>query len=151
MSNHTGRPLLRKDAARAADVPLETLTRWLDRKVIRLRQNDTRLPNGYRGFSRNRIIQIAIVAELTRLGVAAGRAAEAALHFTDVANWNRKPCELAPRSRGYLILNNVGTTRIASIEPDQSIADELTGETAAIVVDLTRITTTVDSRLRTLN
>jgi hypothetical protein len=73
--------------AKAADVPNSTLASWLQREQIELMKGDKKTAGtgDHRLFSWFRIINIAIVAELNRLGIppSAG-SSRLALSFSDV-------------------------------------------------------------------
>jgi len=108
--------------AKATGVPNSTLASWLQREQIELMKGDkqTAGTGDHRLFSWPRIINIAIVAELNRLGIppSAG-SSKAALEFSDigdgVAHWEgeqpppfpRLPGELYPSGATYLLIRNV--------------------------------------------
>lgn len=84
------------DVLRATGLSPHRLARWLDRGVIQLRPYDGESDGSGapRMFSLRRVLHIAIVAELTRLGISAARASRAALAFTDERGPGREACRL---------------------------------------------------------
>ena len=79
---------LSADVCRAAGITPETLKNWVSRKphIVLLKGDD--LPGGARGapnlYSVNRVLQLAIMAEMVRFGWDPRPAAWAAVHFTDI-------------------------------------------------------------------
>lgn len=95
-----------RDAMRIAGISHHRLARWLDRGIVRLRPYDieTQGTGDPRLFSIRRIYQIAITAELTRIGVSADRASRAALAFTDHDQPGRQAGELFADGATWLAL-----------------------------------------------
>ncbi|MDF2981403.1 MAG: hypothetical protein K0Q69_1175 [Devosia sp.] len=93
-----------RDALRAAGISHHRLARWLDRGIVRLRPYDTETAGtgSPRLFSRRRLYQFAIIAELARLGISADRAARAALAFTDHDQPGRAAGHLFPDGPTWL-------------------------------------------------
>jgi hypothetical protein len=115
--------------AKAVGVPNSTLASWLQREQIELMKGDkqTAGTGDHRLFSWNRVINVAIVAELNRLGVppSAG-SSHLALKFSDIggaktAHWvGQEPSELrltgdvfrdpksqVPLGRTYFVVRNL--------------------------------------------
>ena len=123
-----------RDAAHAAGISSRILRRWLDHFVIHLRRNDKK-PTGSGdpcGFSRTRIIQTAITAELCGLGISPKRAAKAAFEFTDNADDDRPACELHTFGRTVLVVTK-DRTRVANTGFDLGVTEFVP---AAVIVDL---------------
>jgi hypothetical protein len=58
----------------------------------------------YCGLSRNRVIQTAITAHLSGLGISPKRAAKAAFEFTDIGDEHRQASELYSFGRTVLVV-----------------------------------------------
>jgi DNA-binding transcriptional MerR regulator len=73
------------DVSRITGVPIPTLCRWLDRRVIKPSRTDhpSRGTGDHRTFGRATINQIAIAKKLIELGIGAGPANAAAAMFTE--------------------------------------------------------------------
>lgn len=96
--------------AKAANIPLQRLSSWLDRGVIRMSGDDidTQSSGIPRQFSRRRLYQIALTSELTRLGIDASAAARAAAVFADESQDGRAAGELFAEGKTVLILDESG-------------------------------------------
>ena len=136
----------RSVAARVADIPDRKLRAWLDHSVIHLRRNDKK-PTGSGdpcGFSRTRIVQTAITAELCGLGLSPKRAAKAAFEFTDNADDDRPACELHTFGRTVLVVTKQ-RVRVANTGFDLGLPEFVP---AAVIVDLNSIIASVDAKLK---
>jgi hypothetical protein len=109
------------DACAVASIKPSTLRDWFDREpaIILLRKNDRQTVGLDRAplLTLRRVFQIALTAELTRLGVMAQRAANLAAMFTDrggekPANWRSHPNYVA-REAGQLFPSG-GTILLAN-------------------------------------
>jgi DNA-binding transcriptional MerR regulator len=76
------------DVSRVTHVPIPTLCRWLDRRVIKSSRNDhpSSGTGDHRTFGRAIINQVAIAKKLIELGLGAGPANAAAAVFTEQGN-----------------------------------------------------------------
>lgn len=160
-----GRSYRLSTVAHAADLPKATLSSWLHRGHIDLAKTDrdTSGSGDHRLFSWHRVINIAIVAELNRLGIppSAG-SSRAALKFSDLggskrAHWVGDPPsdvrpagELYPHGMTYLVIRN------SSGELDAKVTDNLdrlfeqragADDVAVIVIDMHRLVYRVRARL----
>lgn len=77
------------DVAEAANIPPLVLKAWLDRKVIPLSEYDQPAigKGSARIFTFRRVLSIAIMAELTRLGITPSRAAAIGYFVTDTKGY----------------------------------------------------------------
>jgi hypothetical protein len=98
--------------ARAAGITLGLLAQWVDRKIVRLAPPDVPAASSGvpRQFSRRRIDQIAIAAELVNVGISSSHAAEAASTFTDQPSKGRAAGELYPVGKTLLVVAADGTS-----------------------------------------
>src|SRR5690242_18694232 len=109
------------EVARAAGIEPTVLQNWLNRGVILMSAGDREAAGAgrVRLFSFRRALQVAIAAELTRLGVPVSDAARHALEFTDIGGTaggfrkdredepdppSRPPGELFPEGKTFLIV-----------------------------------------------
>jgi hypothetical protein len=100
-----------------------------------------------RGLSIRRILQIAITTELSRLGIGPSRAAKAAFVFTDHSNPGRGIGELFPLGRTVLMGLADGQSKVINIPPDLTIADVLSNDGAAFVIDCGNVVAKVTRKL----
>ncbi|CAA2138748.1 hypothetical protein [Methylobacterium bullatum] len=93
----------------AAGIDRKTLNNWLSRQpAVVLLTDEERREAGERNrfsFDRNRVVQIALTAELVRLGVQPRRSAMCAATFTDAAEGPGAHPRFAPRMPGELFKN----------------------------------------------
>jgi hypothetical protein len=104
-------------------------------------------------FSTRRVMQVAITNELARLGIGAGRAAEAALRFTDYPPAGREPCELSTTGRTWLALlperaEVITVDDPSSFSSDLSILMLPAGAAAVAIVNLNSIVARVSAALQ---
>jgi hypothetical protein len=138
-----------RDAAHAAGVPPRKMQRWREHKVFDCRRND-KPPSGSgdpAGFSRRRIMQIAITRHLADLGMSPKRAAKAAFAFTDIDDQDRPACELHTFGQTVLIVTK-DRIRVANTGLDLGIADFVP---AAAFINLNEIVASVDAKLKDTN
>jgi hypothetical protein len=102
-----------------------------------------------RGLSIRRILQIAFTIELSRLGIGPSRAAKAAFEFTDRGNAGRGIGELFPLGRTVLMGLADGQSKVINIPPDLTIADVLSTDGAAFIIDCGNVVEKVMSKLET--
>jgi hypothetical protein len=125
----------------AAKIPMTTLKSWAGpRAAIPI----TSAARGRLTFSFRRVMQIAITADLVKLGFAARRAATLATGFTDVgdgaAGWNdevliraRRPGHLYPEGLTVLIANPASErAEVINISRNTSFMDALAAQPAPV-------------------
>jgi hypothetical protein len=100
-----------------------------------------------RGLSIRRILQIAFTTELSRLGIGPSRAAKAAYEFTDRGNPGRGVGELYPLGRTVLMGLADGQSKVINIPPDLTIADVLSTDGAAFIIDCGNVVARVTKKL----
>ncbi|MFD2675994.1 hypothetical protein [Camelimonas lactis] len=117
--------------AAATDTARPAINAWLDRRIIELRAGDR--PAAHNGdpirLSRNRAVQIAVAAELTRLGLPARAAARAAYAASDLAGgvnldgqpMERQPGHLFPSGSTWLVAT-ADSARVVNGPVDASFA-----------------------------
>jgi hypothetical protein len=136
------------DIHEATEIPLHTFQHWFDRRIIRLSSDDD--PGDGKGtprrFGIRRVYQIAIAYRLSRLGVPANIAVTLAALFSDTPQHGREIGRLFQTGRTLLVATPDGCGRIEHLEPDQDIGSLLTDD-AAIVVDLNKIISKINSRI----
>jgi hypothetical protein len=134
-------------AAQAAQLPEKTPRRWQDNHVITLGGNDvTANGTGNRcGWSRNRILQLAITQALLKSGVSLSRAAKAALEFSDYGNAGRPAGELFEHAKTVLVLSSDSAT-VCNIDYSANLLD-ISNDGAATVLSLNRIVERIDAVL----
>lgn len=130
-------------------VPAPTLQRLLQRNHITLQPCDvpSRGCGENRGFSRRRINQLALTSELMRVGIAPARAAKAAYKFSDEGNLGRPVGELFPLGKTFLVGLPGGENKVVNVPPDLSIADALVNDTAAFIINVTRVIERITEKL----
>jgi hypothetical protein len=138
-------------AALAAQLPEKTPRRWMDTRVVTLRGNDvTAIGTGnHCGWSRNRILQLAITQALLKSGVSLSRSANGALEFTDAGNSGRAAGQLFPIGKTALVLGPTGAV-VVNVDPDARVTD-LSNNGVAICVDCNKIVADVDAVLNSYN
>lgn len=129
--------------------PLATLQRYLDRGHITLQPCDVQSGGSgqRRGFSPRRIFQIAIVKEIIGLGVSPSRASKAAFAFTDQSSPGRDVGEVFPLGTTYLVGLPRGENRVVCVPPDLSIADVLSNDPAAFIININNVIAKVTEKL----
>ena len=138
-------------AANAAEVSTDTLARWLDNSVIRLRAGDVDSTSSGipRQFSVQRVLQIAATQALVRIGVSPARAAGAAASWTDQPTPGlTEPATLFADGGTWLLLDGDGA-RVVNLAPDTALADALRAAPAGVsaLLDLRRLHTRALARL----
>jgi hypothetical protein len=137
-----------KAVADAAEIPIETLFRHLDRRTITLDAGD--LNPGSSGkprmFGAPSIYRVAILHRLTRAGLPPAAAKKFADQFSDTGQAGRQPGALFPTGRTLMITSQDGGGKIINLPPESFIDDVLSAE-ITVVVDLGRIVAGVNRRL----
>src|ERR1700682_2407075 len=140
-------------AAKAAGTTTKKIRRRLDHRSIELQGCDRKSSGSgdWVGVSRNRILQIAIIESLTKLGIVLSAASAAALKFTDEAQQNRPPGKLFPQGRRtFLVIRSDGPVVLAA-DYDASFADLSGYQDAMLAIDLKPLVQRVDSILDSTN
>jgi hypothetical protein len=134
-------------AAQAAQLPEKTPRRWQDNHVITLGGNAaTATGTGYRcGWSRNRILQLAITQALVKRGVSLSMSAKGALEFSDKSGASRAAGQLFSQGKTTLCLGPDGPA-VRNVDFNISVFD-LSNDGVTICIDLNRIVEQVDSVL----
>lgn len=139
--------------AEAAEVSTDILSRWLRTSVIQMRGDDVDSHSSGvpRQFSVPRIKQIAATQALTKLGITPGRAASAALSWTDNPPQNLAPGEQYAEGGTWLILDDAGA-RVVNVPTDATLSEAVVGRGgwapgAAVLLDLRRLSNRIDARL----
>jgi hypothetical protein len=135
-------------AAKAAGTTTKIIRRRLDHRSIELQGCDRKSTGSgdWVGFSRNRILQIAIIEYLTKLGVSVSRASRAALTFTDNGQTGRAPGELFEHCKTILVIGPEGAA-VKNFFFGASLDDVSNRSACAITVDLNRVVELVDTAL----
>jgi DNA-binding transcriptional MerR regulator len=134
--------------ASVAGIGAPTLGAWLDRKLINIPASGT---GNHRSFSRDDIVRVALVAELTRLGIAVGEAAKAAATFCDDAHGDRDASELFKSGKTFLFVDADGA-RVVNIDAsseqfEAAMASVYAEARTAIVLNVNEVARRVDAAL----
>jgi hypothetical protein len=133
-------------AAEAAQVQKKTPRRWQDNHVIALGNGGTTTGTGnHCGWTRNRIVQLAITQALVKKGVSPSTAAKAALEFTDQSQPGRAAGHLYPIGKTVMCLGSIGSA-VHNVDFNISVFD-LSNDSVTICIDLNRIAEQVDGVL----
>ena len=136
-------------AARATGIGAPTLGAWLDRKLIDIPASGT---GNHRTFTRDDVVRVALVVELTRLGVAVGEAAKGVACFCDDAGADRDAAELFPSGRTLLLVDADGA-RCINVDGreqfDAAMLSVYADVRTAIVLNVNEVTRRVDAALAT--
>jgi hypothetical protein len=135
-------------AARAANTTPRKLRRTIDHNVIKLRGTDKQSTGtgDCVGFSRSRVLQIAITNELLSTGMALSKAADAALEFSDYGNQGRAAGKLFETAKTLLVVRPTGAV-VVNADFDASFVDLSARGISIIVLDLNKIVAQVDLAL----
>jgi hypothetical protein len=130
----------------ATTIPLGTLNRWDERKIIKTRGADTKAAGKGRPrkFSLARVHEIAIGHALTKLHVGATAAMEFAALLNEPQH-GRPIGGLFPIGQTVLLIAQDGTATIQNVQPDSDVDSLLTE--ANVVVNLDAIIARVNLRL----
>jgi len=130
-------------------MPAPTIQRYLQRNHITLQPCDipSRGCGQNRGFSLRRIMQFAITAELTRVGIIPSRAAQAAFEFSDRGGRGRGIGELFPLGQTLLVGLPGGEHRVVNLPPDLSIPDVMAHQSVAFIINCSTIVANITKKL----
>jgi hypothetical protein len=137
--------------AKATDTPLPTIQRYKQQGLVRLQSCDVPSSGSGEkcGYSLRRLIQVALITELSRIGIAPSRAAKAAFAFSDQGNPGRAVGELYPLGTTLLAGLPGGENKVLNIPPDLSISDVLATDTAAFIINVNRVIDQITKKLET--
>ena len=138
--------------AQATDTPLPTIQRYKQQGIVRLQSCDVPSSGSGEkcGYSVRRMIQFALITEQNRLGITPSRAAKAAFEFSDKGNTGRSVGELYPLGTTYLVGLADGENRIVNVPPDLSIADVLSNDSAAFIINCSNVVAKIAGKLNEL-
>lgn len=139
------------DAAKSASVHPKKFQR-LAHTVAPLRNNDVK-PRGsgaYCGFSRNRVLQIAITHRLQKNGVLLSEAANGAFQFSDIGQRGRDPGQCYAEGQTYLVIRPDGATVINSEDFDPAFSTLADFGDCLVALLLNKIVEEVDHSLKSL-
>lgn len=140
------------DAARVAGLPESVIRSWVERRIVVLsdKDRDAAGRGQTRLFSFETMLQIAVGAELVRLGFGARDACRAALVFAHTGNEHRHPGQLFRDGKTFLVVRP-GTAPARVVReadlPD-AFAASRPGDATVAIVDLNQIYRTTAGRLR---
>jgi hypothetical protein len=139
--------------ALATGTSLPTLQRYKQQGIVRLQPCDQPSSgSGDRcGYSLRRVIQVALITELNKIGIAPSRAAKAALEFSDRGGHGRAVGELYPLGTTYLVGLPGGESRTVNVPPDLSVADVLANESAAFILNCNKVVERITEKLETIS
>jgi hypothetical protein len=142
------------DVVRATGLPPRVLSDWLDRGVIVLGRDDVDAAGSGspRQFSRRRVNQIALTVELSRAGLPASLAAQAAAAFTDAPSPGRAAGDLFANGETLLIHGAAGSRVIAAHTRDDFAAaatDFSSNPGGMVVINVGAVLGRVDAALGT--
>jgi hypothetical protein len=131
--------------ANAAEIPIRTLNRHLDRKIIKMPGHNPKSGKGHpREFSLSSVYVTAIGHTLTRLKVTPTEAMKFASAFLK-SQRGRNAGQLFASGKTLLLVKTDGTASIVNLDADQDVLSHL--EAATIVLDLGKLISTVNSRI----
>lgn len=139
-------------AAEAAGVSASDLQRYANQGHLTFQPCDgeSRGSGDKRQYSTRRVIQTAIISECRRLGISPSRAGRAAFEFSDRGSPGRAVGETYPLGRTVLMGLPDGQSKVINIPPDLTIADVLTNDGAAFIIDCGNVVAKVTEKLNTL-
>jgi hypothetical protein len=134
----------------ATGVSLSALHRYISQGHIKFLACDYKSSgSGERHeYSERRVLQTGIIVECKDLGITPSRASKAALEFTDRGNPGRAIGELYPLGTTYLVGLPRKENRVVNVPPDLSVADVLSNDTAAFIINLNNVVAKVTERLK---
>jgi hypothetical protein len=137
--------------ASATGTSLPTLQRYKQQGLVRLQPCD--VPSSGSGdkcgYSHRRAIQIALITELNKIGIAPSRAAKAAFEFSDKGNSGRAVGELYPLGVTYVVGLAGAENKVVNVPPDLSVSDVLANDTAAFIINVNNVVAKVTQKLET--
>jgi hypothetical protein len=139
-------------AAEAAGVSASDLQRYANQGHLTFQPCDgeSRGSGDKRQYSTRRVIQTAIISECRRLGISPSRAGRAAFEFSDRGSPGRAVGEIYPLGRTVLMGLADGQSKVINIPPDLTIADVLTNDGAAWIIDCGNVVAKVTEKLSQL-
>lgn len=136
------------EVARATDISARTLTDWLSRKLVDVPAHGS---GTHRRFSKDDTTRIALIADLTKVGVSVSDAAKAAASFCDEAGADRDASELFPSGKTVLLIDADGARCInvdASREQFESAMKTVYApERTVVMVVINHVVARVDAAL----
>lgn len=135
------------DVARATNVPARMLSDWLARKLVDIPGGGT---GNHRVFGQDDVYKIALIVELTRLGVSVSEAAKAASAFSDDANGDRDASTLFPSGKTILLVDADGARCINILDRGafEAAMETVYGDTYGVIgVNLSTLVANVDRAL----
>lgn len=131
------------DVIESTGLPPATVASWIDRGIVGLdsRDHDEGRSGKPRGFCRARIYHFALMNALTKIGVNALRASDAASHFTDQSQPGRERGELFERGKTLLVIS-IDATKVINAETPFGANDGV-----SVVIDINKIVEKVDAAL----
>jgi hypothetical protein len=99
------------------------------------------------GYSARRVFQVALITELSHISIGPSRAAKAAFEFSDKGNTGRPVGELYPRGTTFLVGLPRGENRVVNVPPDLSIADVLSSDATAFIINCNSVIERVTNKL----
>ena len=136
-------------AAKAASIHPKKLQRLMN-TVAPLQSNDVK-PRGSGtccGFSRARVLQVAVTHRLQKVGVSLAEAATAAFQFSDIGQRGRDPAECFSQGKTYLVIRSDGAV-VINVDPDPSYSQLADLSPSIVALDLNKIVADVDHSLST--
>jgi hypothetical protein len=100
----------------------------------------------YAGYSRNRILQAAVMRWLAAVNVPASTASDDALKFTDEAQTGRGAGECFKTGKTILVISPAGAV-VKNIMHDATLADVTNRGVCTIILDMNKIVEQVDEIL----
>jgi hypothetical protein len=138
-------------AAEASGASASTLQRYANHHLrFQPCDGESRGSGDKRQYSTRRVIQTAIMVECSRLGISAARAERASFEFSDRGNSGRAVGELFPLGRTVLMGLADGQSKVINIPPDLTIADVLSSDGAAFIIDCGNVVAKVTKELNKL-
>jgi hypothetical protein len=139
-------------AAEAAQMPVKKIRRYIDTNVTPICANDVKATgSGSRvGFSRNRILQIAVTEALLKSGVSLSTSAKGAFEFSDRGNAGRGAGQIWPIGKTILVIGGPNGPAVSNVDFNASIFD-MSNQGVSIILDLNKVVADVDAVLNSHN
>lgn len=136
------------EAAAASSVEARTLSGWLDRRVVDMPASGS---GNNRRFTRDDVIRVALIGDLTKIGLSVADAARTAAAFCDDAGANRDSGELFPNGRTVLFVDQDGARCVnidSTREQFEAAMDTVySADRTVIVVVVNSVVARVDAAL----
>jgi hypothetical protein len=131
-------------AAEAAQAPKKTPRRWQDNKVITLGEDATTTGTGnHCGWTRDRIVHLAIMTALVKTGLPPSAAAKAASEY-DQSQPGRDAGQPYPTGTTVMLYRGSDDSVVRNVDYDVSIFDLSNDDDVIVIVNLNRIIDRVD-------